>query len=126
MASPQNYADFFHTGPGTLAGRYLRTFWHPVSRVKDLAPGKAVPIKFLGERFTLYRGEGGTPYLVDFHCPHRGAQLSAGWVEGESIRCRYHGWRFDGTGQCVEQPGEDESFASKVNINSYPTRREDP
>ncbi len=122
MASSQDYTDFVHTGPGTLAGRYLRTFWQPVYRVKDLVAGKAVPVKLMNESFTLYRGQSGKPYLVDFLCPHRGTQLSTGWVEGESIRCRYHGWRFEGTGQCVEQPGEEESFASKVKIGSYPTQ----
>lgn len=122
MEAGQNYTDFYHTGPDTLAGRYLRRFWHPVHRVKDLAPRQAVPVKLMGESFTLFRGEGGTPYLVDFHCPHRGTQLSTGWVEGESIRCRYHGWRYEGTGQCVEQPGEDESYTSKVKIQSYPTQ----
>ena len=121
METSQDYTDFVHTGPGTLAGRYLRTFWHPVYRVKDLNPGRAVPIQLMSERFTLYRGEGGTPYLVDFNCAHRGTQLSTGWVQGESIRCRYHGWRYDGTGQCVEQPGEDEANAGKVKIRSYPT-----
>ena len=122
MEPSQDYTDFVHTGPGTLAGRYLRMFWQPVYRVKDLAPRQAVPVKLMGESFTLFRGEGGTPYLVDFHCAHRGTQLSTGWVEGESIRCRYHGWKYDGTGQCVEQPGEDEAYASKVKIHSYPTQ----
>jgi 5,5'-dehydrodivanillate O-demethylase len=43
-------------------------------------------------------------------------------VQGDCIRCRYHGWKYDGAGQCVEQPGEDQSFAEKVKIRSYPTR----
>ena len=121
MELSQDYNDFVHTGPGTLAGRFLRKYWQPVYRVKDLKPGRAVPIQLMSERFTLYRGEGGAPYLVDFNCAHRGTQLSTGWVQGESIRCRYHGWRYDGSGQCVEQPGEDEANASKVKIRSYPT-----
>jgi 5,5'-dehydrodivanillate O-demethylase oxygenase subunit len=114
--------DFVHTGPGTVAGRYLRLFWQPVYVAEKLTAGHAVPIRIMGEEFTLYRGDSGTPYVVDFRCAHRGTQLSVGWVEGECIRCFYHGWKYDGTGQCVEQPAEEESFAAKVKIRSYPTK----
>src|SRR5262249_22542868 len=55
-------------------------------------------------------------------CAHRGTQLSTGWVEGDCIRCFYHGWKYDGSGQCVEQPAEDAGFVSKVRIKSYPIR----
>ncbi len=116
------YLDFARTGPGTLAGRYLRSFWQPVSRAVDLPAGKAVPVRLMGEDFTLDRGESGDTHLVDFRCAHRGTQLSVGWVEGDCIRCRYHGWMYDGSRQCVEQPGEDEAFASRVRIRSYPTQ----
>jgi 5,5'-dehydrodivanillate O-demethylase len=61
-------------------------------------------------------------HLVDFRCAHRGTQLSVGWVEQDCIRCFYHGWKYDGTGQCVEQPAEDAAFASKVKIRSWPVR----
>jgi 5,5'-dehydrodivanillate O-demethylase len=115
-------ADFVHTGPGTLAGRYMRMFWQPVYRAQDLAPGRAVPLRIMSEDFTLYRGEGGTPFVVGPRCAHRRTQLSVGWVEGDCIRCLYHGWKYDGAGQCVEQPAEDESFARKVRIAGYPTR----
>ena len=118
----EEYTDFVHTGPGTLAGRYMRMFWQPVYRGQELAKGRAVPIRIMSEDFTLYRGEGGTPYVVAFRCAHRGTQLSTGWVEGDCIRCRYHGWKYDATGKCVEQPGEEESFASKVKIQNYPTK----
>ena len=119
--SPAAYRDFVHVGPGTLAGRYLRRFWHPVARAQDLPAGSAKPLRILGEDFTLYRGEGGTPHVVAFRCAHRGTQLSTGWVEGDCIRCFYHGWKYDGAGQCVEQPAEDAGFAGKVKIESYPT-----
>jgi 5,5'-dehydrodivanillate O-demethylase len=49
--------DFVHTGPGTLAGRYLRRFWQPIYRAKDLPAGHARPIKIMNEEFTLYRWE---------------------------------------------------------------------
>src|SRR5262245_24358612 len=52
-----DYRDFVHTGPGTLAGRYMRTFWQPVGVSDQLAPGAAKPVRILGEDFTLYRGE---------------------------------------------------------------------
>ena len=79
--------DFARTGPGTLAGRYLRRFWQPVSRACDLEPGQTKPIQVMSERFTLYRGEDGAPHLVAFRCAHRGTQMSTGWVEGDAIRC---------------------------------------
>lgn len=120
MARRLRYEDFARTGPGTLAGRYLRTFWQPVYRTENLAPGRAVPIRIMGEDFTLYRGEDGISHLVGFRCAHRGTQLSVGWVEGDCLRCFYHGWKYNGTGQCVEQPAEPEPFAQKVRIPSYP------
>lgn len=75
----------------------------------------------MNQWFTLFRGGCGQPHLLDFRCAHRGTQLSTGWVEGDSIRCFYHGWRYDGcTGQCVEQPAESSSFAGKVRVRAYP------
>jgi 5,5'-dehydrodivanillate O-demethylase len=115
-----DFNDFEHTGPDTLAGRYLRTFWHPVYISEHLQPGWAVPIKIMNEQFTLYRGEGGTPHLVDLRCAHRGTQLSTGWVEDDCIRCRYHGWMYDGSGHCVEQPLEKPTFADRIRIRSCP------
>jgi len=121
-SSDWGYNEFVHTGPGTLAGRYLRRFWQPVYHGEDLAGGRATPVRIMSEDFTLYRGESGSPYLVAFRCAHRGTQLSVGWVEGDCIRCFYHGWKYDGSGQCVEQPAEPEPFAGKVRIRSYPTQ----
>ena len=114
--------DFVHTGPGTLAGRYLRMFWHPVYVSQELRTGYAVPIHIMGESFTLYRGASGRAYIVDFRCAHRGTQLSVGWVENDCIRCFYHGWKYDGAGQCIEQPAENESFTQKITIRSCPTQ----
>jgi 5,5'-dehydrodivanillate O-demethylase len=100
----------------------MRLFWQPVYRGKDLLPGYAKPIKIMGEQFTLYRGESGAPQVLAFRCAHRGTQLSAGWVEGDCIRCVYHGWKYDSSGQCIEQPAEEKSFAEKIRLRSYPTK----
>ncbi|MSQ73442.1 MAG: Rieske (2Fe-2S) protein [Betaproteobacteria bacterium] len=114
--------DFSHTGPGTLAGRFLRRFWQPLFISQDLKPGWSVTVRAMGEDFTLYRGEGGEPHLVAARCAHRGTRLSTGYVEGDDIRCTYHGWKYDAGGQCLEQPSEPRSFAERVRIAAYPVR----
>ncbi|HJQ16453.1 MAG TPA: Rieske 2Fe-2S domain-containing protein [Allosphingosinicella sp.] len=115
-------ADFVHTGPGTLAGNYLRRYWQPIHVSAELPMGKIVPIRILGESLALYRGESGKPHVMTNECPHRLTVLSTGWIEGETIRCRYHGWRYDESGQCVEQPAEAKPFCARVpKIASYPT-----
>ena len=112
----------WHTGPGTLAGRYLRRFWQPIHLSRGVGSGRAAVVRIMSEDFTLYRDEGGEPHLLDARCAHRGTQLSLGWVEGDSIRCMYHGWKYAPTGQCIEQPGEPQPFCHKIRIRSYPVR----
>jgi 5,5'-dehydrodivanillate O-demethylase oxygenase subunit len=114
------WPDFHHTGPDTLAGRYMRSFWHPVFHSADLSKGKARPIRIMNVEYTLYRGDDGQPHLVDARCPHRGMKLAPGWVEGDSIRCFYHGWKYDSSGQCTEQPAEPKPFAKTIRIGAYP------
>lgn len=122
LPEASDWSDYTHTGPGTLAGRYMRMFWHPVSLSRRLSAGRAVPIRLMSEDLTLYRGASGDAHLLAFRCAHRGTQLSTGWVEGDNLRCFYHGWTYDGSGQCVEQPAEPEPFCSRVKIRGYPVR----
>jgi 5,5'-dehydrodivanillate O-demethylase oxygenase subunit len=119
---PRPAIDIAGTGPGTPGGRFMRRFWMPVYRAEDLPQGQAKPVRVMSEDFTLYRGESGKAQVIAYRCPHRGAQMHLGWVEGEDIRCVYHGWKFAGTGECLEQPAEDGGFARKVRIRTYPTR----
>jgi 5,5'-dehydrodivanillate O-demethylase len=62
----ENSRDFVHTGPETAAGRFMRTFWHPVYVGKDLEPGSAKPIRIMGDDFSLFRGESGNPHVMEF------------------------------------------------------------
>lgn len=114
--------DITSTRPGTPGGRFMRQFWLAVHRSEDLEKGHAKPIRIMSEDFALYRGESGRAQVFDYRCPHRGAQLHLGWIEGDDIRCLYHGWKFDSSGQCVEMPAEDENYPRKVKAKSYPTR----
>jgi 5,5'-dehydrodivanillate O-demethylase len=114
--------DFVQTGPGTLAGRYMRMFWQPVYRSDGLMAGRAVPLRIMNEDFTLYRGRSGAPFVVGPRCAHRRTALSVGRVEGDCIRCLYHGWKYDEGGKCIDQPAEPAGFTKSVRITSYPTR----
>ena len=119
---PITLDDLAHVGPGTLAGRFMRRFWHPICLPGEIERGRARREQLMGEHITLYRGESSTLHAVADRCAHRGTQLSVGWVEGDCIRCFYHGWKYDGAGQCVEQPAEKAGFAAKIRVRSYPVR----
>lgn len=115
--------DFASAGPETAGGAFLRRFWQPVCLSSDLDVGCAKPILILGERFTLYRGQSGTAYIVGYRCAHRCTQMSTGWVRGDHIRCFYHGWTYDGSGSCVERPAESPAGPEpRISIGSRPTR----
>jgi 5,5'-dehydrodivanillate O-demethylase len=122
LSAVERYTDYAHTGPDTLGGKLMRSVWQPVSLSESVEAGRAIPIQIMGEEFTFYRGETGTPHLVAGRCAHRNTQLSVGWIEGDCIRCFYHGWKYDEDGQCVEQAVENPGFAAKVSIPSYPVQ----
>ena len=108
------------TSPDTLMGKLLRKFWQPIAISERLRKGTARALRVLGEDLTLYRGESGQPYLVGGRCAHRCSVLHTGWVQGEQIRCMYHGWRYDGAGQCTEMPAEKQARPDLVRIAGYP------
>jgi 5,5'-dehydrodivanillate O-demethylase len=109
------------TSAGTPMGTLLRSFWQPIALSRSLAKGAARPVKVMGEELTLFRGESGKPYLVAGRCAHRCTVLHTGYIEGEQIRCMYHGWRYDGTGQCTEMPAERRGARPDlVKIAGYP------
>jgi 3-ketosteroid 9alpha-monooxygenase subunit A len=79
--------------------------WFQVAYSEDLKPGGVLPLKYFGRDLVLFRAEAGVPHLLDAHCPHLGAHLGyGGTVKDGCIRCPFHAWRYDGSGQCVEVP----------------------
>ena len=118
-----DFTDFAHIGPGAAAGRFIRQFWQPVITVDEIEPGGVRRVELLGEHFTAFRSKDGQFHLVEDECPHRLTRLHLGWVEGDCIRCFYHGWKFNGAGACVEMPAESDAFRRKVKIKGYPTRQ---
>jgi 5,5'-dehydrodivanillate O-demethylase oxygenase subunit len=105
-------------------GALLRRYWHPVAAVAELDDNPTKPVRLMGEDLVLYRDRSGEYGLLDRHCPHRSADLSYGIVESCGLRCNYHGWRFDASGACLEQPFEDTDapeirFRDQIRIKSY-------
>lgn len=108
------------TSAGSDMGRLLRRFWQPVALSRQVAEGKARPVRILGEELTVYRGANGEAHLVGARCAHRRTVLHTGWIEGDEIRCMYHGWKFDASGQCTERPAERDAGLPNVRIPAYP------
>jgi len=109
------------TGAGTTMGKLMRRYWVPVMLASEIAEpdGPPVRVKILGERLLAFRDSDGRTGLVDEFCAHRGVSLFLGRNEEGGIRCSYHGWKFDVTGQCTELPSAP-GLAPKMQIKSYP------
>ncbi len=123
MISQELNDTITRTGPGTDAGAVLRRYWQPAALSDELeGPRPLVPVTLLGERLVLFRDNEGKLGLIDRHCPHRGADLCHGRLEDNGLRCPFHGWQFDRSGQCREQPGEPEGsrMHESIRTTSYP------
>ena len=112
------------TGRGTPVGELLRRYWLPVLLASELPEPDCPPVrvKLLGERLIAFRDTGGRLGLVGEFCAHRGVSLWFGRNEEHGIRCPYHGWKYDVTGQCVDVPSEpaDNGFCAKIRLAAYP------
>ncbi|WP_322517542.1 aromatic ring-hydroxylating dioxygenase subunit alpha [Rhodopseudomonas palustris] len=94
-------------GPATPCGKLMRAYWQPAALVDELEGERPIkPVRLLGEDFVLFKDESGRYGLIDRDCPHRGADLAFGRLEGGGLRCAFHGWLFDVDGKCLETPAE--------------------
>jgi phenylpropionate dioxygenase-like ring-hydroxylating dioxygenase large terminal subunit len=83
------------------------SLWAGVAQSAALdIPRPVLPVTLNGQRLVLFRDDDGQLGLIGRNCPHRGADLCFGRLEDNGLRCPFHGWHFDRTGQCVEQPAE--------------------
>jgi phenylpropionate dioxygenase-like ring-hydroxylating dioxygenase large terminal subunit len=80
--------------------------WHPVAAACDVPAGVTLPVQLLQRELVLWRDSAGGIAAWDDRCPHRGARLSIGRVVDGELACRYHGWRFDGSGSCTRMPAQ--------------------
>ena len=122
MLTREENENMTRVGPGSPAGEMLRRYWWPIGFAEEIT-SKTRPnkIKLLGEEFVLFRDGEGRLGLLGLHCCHRGASLQYGRVEGQGLRCCYHGWVYDVNGRCLEQPAEPEesTFKDRVKQPAY-------
>lgn len=127
MLSEEKNRLLTQVGPGTRMGELLRRYWMPIAGVSEFDARSTKPVRLLGEDLVLYKDLSGAYGLVDRRCAHRRADLAYGMVEQHGLRCNYHGWCFNQTGQCVSQPFEDTCFPERnakerVRIKAYPVQ----
>ena len=123
MLSAEHNDLITRTGPGTPAGRLMRCYWQPAALVDELSGNRPVrPVRLLGESLVAFRDGEGRHGLIERACPHRGTDLAFGRLEQAGLRCSFHGWLFDVTGQCLETPAEPEGSRLCANIRhkAYP------
>ena len=111
-------------GPGTPMGELMRRYWQPIAGVAELKKNPTKAVRLLGEDLVLYRDMGGRLGLIEASCAHRRVNMLFGIPEEQGLRCPYHGWLYDETGQCLEMPGEvpDSTFPSRVKLKAYPVQ----
>jgi nitrite reductase/ring-hydroxylating ferredoxin subunit len=79
--------------------------WFAVAFSADVGAGAVVPTQALGRDLVVYRTASGAVRVIDAHCPHLGAHLGhGGTVDGELLRCPFHGFCFDRDGACASTP----------------------
>ncbi|SDL90834.1 3-ketosteroid 9alpha-monooxygenase subunit A [Oryzisolibacter propanilivorax] len=107
--------------------------WFMISDSEALNTHKPVAVRFFGQDFALYRGrESGKVVLLDAYCPHMKTHLAArnttsyvvldgggSNVEGDGIRCPYHGWRFGADGKCNHIPYHDGPIPAAAAVKSW-------
>ena len=116
--------ELTRVGPGTPMGELMRRYWHPIAPASELDENPTREVRLLGEDLVLYKDRSGALGLIDRFCAHRRVNLSYGIPEERGLRCMYHGWLYDETGQCIEQPFEETvrpeaRFKDKIKMKGY-------
>src|SRR3989475_6742516 len=126
MLSREDNELLTRIGPGTPMGNLMRQYWQPVLLGSELPEpdGPPLRVRALGEDLIAFRDSAGRAGLLGAHCPHRGAPLFYGRNEEGGLRCIYHGWKYDVSGQCIDMPNEppETVFKDKIRHKAYPCR----
>lgn len=129
MLTPETNEILTRVGPGTPMGNLMRCYWHPIAAIAqlDANPFRTLPVELLCEKLVLFRDRKEKLGLIEERCAHRRVKLVNGIVEEDGIRCPYHGWKYDHSGNCIEQPFERTSrpgsdYKSQCGLKAYPVQ----
>jgi phthalate 4,5-dioxygenase len=114
--------ELTQVGAGTVMGELMRQYWIPAAQSSELArDGAPLRLMLLGEKLIAFRDSAGRVGVMDHRCPHRCASLFLGRNEEGGIRCIYHGWKFDVSGNCVDMASvpSHQDFRHKVKAKAY-------
>jgi phenylpropionate dioxygenase-like ring-hydroxylating dioxygenase large terminal subunit len=97
-------------------------FWY-AAELSENVTDKPVAVRMLGQDFVLFRDSNGKAHCLSNICAHRGAALADGLVKNDCVQCPYHGWLFDGAGECRRIPslGVDAKIPPRARVDAYPT-----
>jgi nitrite reductase/ring-hydroxylating ferredoxin subunit/putative sterol carrier protein len=109
----------------SLRGLYpYPTGWYAVAFSKDLSPGDVRTVRYFGKELVLYRTSSGEAVAIEPFCPHLGAHFGhGGTLEGDTLRCPFHGWKFGPDGKCTHAPGSDK--VPRAALSRYPLIEQD-
>ena len=99
-------------------------YWYPLAWSYELRSGQVLGRRFAGEPIALFRGRDGRVVALEDRCAHRQVPLSLGVVEGNTLKCGYHGWAYNCAGQCVDVPYLGRERLPN-GVRSYPAREID-
>jgi phthalate 4,5-dioxygenase len=126
MVSAQRNQTLTRVGPGTPMGELMRRYWQPLLLSGELPEpdGAPVRVRVLGEDLVAFRDTDGRVGLLSEWCAHRLTSLWLGRNEENGLRCVFHGWKYDVSGQCVDMPNvlPEHDLKHEVHITAYPTQ----
>lgn len=116
--------ETFKSAEGYLTQSFIRHAWYVAAWDHELPQGGLLARTLLGEPLVFFRTSDGQPVALADRCCHRAAPLSHGRLEGQNLRCMYHGMKFNPQGRCIEIPGQD-SIPPQACVRSYPVVERD-
>lgn len=127
MLSHEENELLSRVGKGTPMGILMRRMWIPACRSPFLEAGGAPRrLRLLGEDLVAFRVPDGRVGVREEACPHRRCSLALARNEDGGLRCIYHGWKFDVSGDTIDVPTEPKerqaAFAATIPKRHHPVR----